>query len=285
MPCETQQQPDLRTVPAASQRSRKVSIAGRRRGRTPRSRRARAVKTVERRSSARAWARTSSELVDAVAEKLSRSAASSAKLKVPKDGGGADEARDPQARSGLLGVIVLGVIAAGVGGYILANQRLRFPVIEAKPFKLKAEFSTAQAVTPGQGQTVRVSGVRVGDIAKVELEDGRAIVTIDDRRRSTRTSSATDATALLRPKTGLKDMFIELDPGSARRPRARRAHDPDREHAARRQPRRDPRRARRRHARLPEAAVSGAGQGLQGRGDDLREVFRRFEPTHRDLAA
>jgi phospholipid/cholesterol/gamma-HCH transport system substrate-binding protein len=30
--------------------------------------------------------------------------------------------------------------------------------------------------------------------------------------------------------------------------------------------------------------VSGAGQGLKGRGDELAEVFRRFEPTHRDLA-
>jgi len=30
--------------------------------------------------------------------------------------------------------------------------------------------------------------------------------------------------------------------------------------------------------------VNGAGQGLNGRGGDLREVFRRFGPTHRDLA-
>jgi phospholipid/cholesterol/gamma-HCH transport system substrate-binding protein len=30
--------------------------------------------------------------------------------------------------------------------------------------------------------------------------------------------------------------------------------------------------------------VNGAGQGLKGRGEDLREVFKRFEPTHRDLA-
>jgi hypothetical protein len=30
--------------------------------------------------------------------------------------------------------------------------------------------------------------------------------------------------------------------------------------------------------------VSGAGKGLRGRGDDLREVFRRLEPIHRDLA-
>ena len=34
-------------------------------------------------------------------------------------------------------------------------------------------------MTPGQGQTVRVSGVRVGDIAKVDLKDGRAVVTMD----------------------------------------------------------------------------------------------------------
>ena len=30
--------------------------------------------------------------------------------------------------------------------------------------------------------------------------------------------------------------------------------------------------------------VHGAGKGLEGRGGDLREVFRLFEPTHRDLA-
>jgi ABC-type transporter Mla subunit MlaD len=30
--------------------------------------------------------------------------------------------------------------------------------------------------------------------------------------------------------------------------------------------------------------VAGAGKGLQNRGGDLREVLRRFEPIHRDLA-
>ena len=40
---------------------------------------------------------------------------------------------------------------------MLANQRLRFPW-EGAPFRIKAEFATAQAVTPGQGQTVRVVG-------------------------------------------------------------------------------------------------------------------------------
>src|SRR4029450_1978112 len=30
--------------------------------------------------------------------------------------------------------------------------------------------------------------------------------------------------------------------------------------------------------------VAGTGKGLNHRGDDLREVFRRLEPIHRDLA-
>jgi phospholipid/cholesterol/gamma-HCH transport system substrate-binding protein len=113
-------------------------------------------------------------------------------------------------------VVGLALLAALVGGYIMHNQRMRFPW-EGKTFELQAAFSTAQAVTPGQGQTVRVSGVRVGDITKVGLEDGHAVVTLalDPEYKDL---VHTDATALLRPKTGLKDMFIELDPGPTRRP-------------------------------------------------------------------
>ena len=67
---------------------------------------------------------------------------------------------------------VHGASGSGVGAYILAHQRLRFPLIEEAPIKLKAELPTAQAVTPGQGQTVRVSGVQIGEIGEVELRDG-----------------------------------------------------------------------------------------------------------------
>ncbi len=182
-------------------------------------------------------------------------------------------------------VAVLGlmVIAAGVGGYILSNQRLRFPW-EAEVFQLEAEFSTAQAVTPGQGQTVRVSGVRIGDISKVALEDGRAVVTMDlDPEFGDLVH--TDAKALLRPKTGLKDMFIELDPGSPSAPMAAEKWrmpvantlpdvNPDEILAALDGDTRD----------YLKLLVSGAGRGLENRGNSLREVFERFEPTHRDLA-
>jgi phospholipid/cholesterol/gamma-HCH transport system substrate-binding protein len=179
-------------------------------------------------------------------------------------------------------IIGLFLIATAVGGYILANQRLRFPFVEEPQMVLKAEFSTAQAVTPGQGQTVRVSGVKVGDIGAVELKEGRALVEllIDPKYE---TLIREDATALLRPKTALKDMFIEVEPGDG--PVAREGWtmpvrntlpdvNPDEVFAALDGDTRD-------YLRL---LINGAGQGLKGRGDSLNELFRRFEPTHRDLA-
>jgi phospholipid/cholesterol/gamma-HCH transport system substrate-binding protein len=187
-----------------------------------------------------------------------------------------DHARDFAAMLGLI------VIAAGVGGYILVNQRLRFPLIEDAPKRLSAEFSTAQAVTPGQGQTVRVSGVRIGTVGPVKLREGRAVVTFEIDKKYEDVIRQ-DATALLRPKTALKDMFIEVEPGDG--PVAPAGYtlpventlpdvNPDEVFAALDGDVRD-------HLRL---LVSGAGQGLKGRGGDLREVFKRFEPTHRDLA-
>ena len=180
-------------------------------------------------------------------------------------------------------ILALFVIAVAVGGYILANQRLRFPVIEKAQKHLKAEFSTAQAVTPGQGQTIRVSGVKIGDITNVALKDGRAIVTmsIDPEYADL---VHTNAKALLRPKTALKDMFIELEPGGAPAPVAEGGWtmpvantlpdvNPDEIFAALDRDTRD-------YLRL---FINGAGQGLKGRGDDLNELFKRFEPTHRDL--
>ena len=43
-------------------------------------------------------------------------------------------------------------------------------------YEIEAEIQTAQSVTPGQGQTVNVAGVEVGEIKSVKLEDGRAII-------------------------------------------------------------------------------------------------------------
>jgi phospholipid/cholesterol/gamma-HCH transport system substrate-binding protein len=181
-------------------------------------------------------------------------------------------------------IIVLFVIALGVAGYVLHNERFRFPFIQSAPFKLKAELATAQAVVAGQGQTVRVAGVRIGDIGGVSLKNGRAIVSmdIDDQYKHL---IHTDATALLRPKTGLKDMFLEVNPGTNSAPAATANWtmpvrntlpdiNPDEIFSALDADTRD----------YLKLLVNGAGRGLQGRGNDLQDVFRRFEPTHRDLA-
>ena len=183
-----------------------------------------------------------------------------------------------------LAILGLGIIATLVGGYILANQRLRFPFLEDKPFQVDAAFATAQAVTPGQGQTVQVAGVQIGQIGPVRLEDGRAVVRMEIEPKYRRLIRQ-DATALLRPRTGLKDMYIQLNPGTQSAPEVPQGW-------------RVPI-----HNTLPDVnldeilstldvdtrdylrlLVNGAGRGLDGRGGELAEVFRRFEPTFRDLA-
>jgi phospholipid/cholesterol/gamma-HCH transport system substrate-binding protein len=180
-----------------------------------------------------------------------------------------------------LAVVALFVLGAGVATYILANQRLRFPLVEDKPFVVKMELENAQAVQPGQGQTIRSAGVEIGKIGAVELEEGVAVVEMELEPRY-EGYVRDDATALLRTKTGLKDMFVELDPGDGkpldagdRIPVANTAPDidPDEILAALDTDTRD----------YLKLLVSGAGKGLDGRGEDLRETFRRFSPLHRDL--
>ena len=60
-------------------------------------------------------------------------------------------------------VIGLVLVALLVGGYILSNQRFYLPdwvpLVGSDFYDYKAEFSTAQSVTPGQGQTVEIAGV------------------------------------------------------------------------------------------------------------------------------
>lgn len=109
-------------------------------------------------------------------------------------------------------IICLATFALGISYYIFQEQRLRIPVLEEKPFELKAEFRTAQAVVPGQGQTVRVAGVDIGEVKEVELVDGRGLITFEIERDYL--PIYRDATVLMRPTTGLKDMFFDLDPGS-----------------------------------------------------------------------
>jgi phospholipid/cholesterol/gamma-HCH transport system substrate-binding protein len=111
-----------------------------------------------------------------------------------------------------IAIAVLVVIALATSYYIVKQQRLRIPILQAHPFTLHARFQTAQAVVPGQGQTIDVAGVKVGDVQSVELENGAALVTfaIDPKYLPI----YRNATILLRPRSGLNDMFFQLDPGT-----------------------------------------------------------------------
>ena len=181
-----------------------------------------------------------------------------------------------------LAIAGLALVGVAIAVYILSQQDFRFPLVEKTPKRIEIALPNAQAVQPGQGQTVRVAGVEVGRIADVKVDEGRAVVGVEIKpgyegliRR--------DATALLRPKTALKDMFLEVDPG-----RGKPLPEGGRISAADSLPDVDPDEI---YSALDadtrpylKLLVVGAGKGLENRGDDLREVFRRLEPIHRDLA-
>jgi phospholipid/cholesterol/gamma-HCH transport system substrate-binding protein len=116
----------------------------------------------------------------------------------------------------VIAIIFLLIVALVVALVILSHQRLALPPgvpLLGKDFvNVEAELTTAQAVTPGQGQTVNIAGVEVGQIASVKLENGRAIVGMKVERKYAHIYR--DASILLRPKTGLKDMVAELHPGT-----------------------------------------------------------------------
>jgi phospholipid/cholesterol/gamma-HCH transport system substrate-binding protein len=183
-------------------------------------------------------------------------------------------------------VAIAGLILVGlaVTFYIVQEQRLRIPVLEDRPFELKAEFETAQAVVPGQGQTIRIAGVRVGDVQDVEVEDGVGVVTfVIDREYL---PVYRDATILMRPTTGLKDMFFQLDPGSEK---AGEYEEGDTVPVSNTAP----------DVNLDEILAAldsdtqaylrlllvGAGKGLDGRDEELGKLLGSIGPINRDLAS
>ena len=184
-------------------------------------------------------------------------------------------------------ILALVVLAVAIGAYIADHERLTlpgwFPGVH-KQFRLDVEFATAQAVTPGQGQTVDISGIQVGRVSGVGLRDGRAVVSTEIQPRYAHIYP--NAHVLLRPKTGLKDMVLELDPGS-------RSSGPALESGAT-----IPVSNTLPDVNLDEVLasldadsrdylqllVSAGGQALGGdNGRRLASVLRRFDPTARDL--
>lgn len=188
-------------------------------------------------------------------------------------------------RTAFISVVAMILIALFVGGYILAHERLSlpgwFPVLGKSYVTLKADFRTAQAVTPGQGQSVTIAGAKIGEIASVKADEGDALVTMNVEPKYAKYIYR-NATMLLRPKTGLKDMTVEVDPGTPRAgripssytvPRSQTAPDVNFEEflstfdAETR-------------AYLQELLASAA-KGLKGNSANLSAAFKRFDPIVR----
>jgi phospholipid/cholesterol/gamma-HCH transport system substrate-binding protein len=186
-----------------------------------------------------------------------------------------------------IAVVGLFIIGLAVTGYVLSQQQQPYPswipFLGDERVELKAEISTAQAVTPGQGQTVNISGVKAGDISKVDLVDGNAVVTMLVEPQYAELIHP-NATVLMRPRTGLQDMTLEVDPGTGDEPIEEGATiplsqtepnvNPDQILASLDGDTRD----------YLQLLVQAGGEGLGGRGKELSAALRRFEPFGRDLA-
>jgi phospholipid/cholesterol/gamma-HCH transport system substrate-binding protein len=184
-------------------------------------------------------------------------------------------------------ITVLALLALVTTGVIIRQQAADFPswlpVLGSDHFELKAEMGTAQAVTPGQGQTVNIAGIKIGSISKVELDNGVAVVTMQIDNKYAQLIHP-DATLLLRPRTGLQDMTLEMDPGTG----AREVQEGWTVPLANTQPNVQPDQI---FASLDgdtrsylQLLLQAASRGLDGNGRQLGAGLKRFEPFARDLA-
>ncbi len=186
-----------------------------------------------------------------------------------------------------IGIIVLILLALFTLLVILYNQKAALPGwvpgLGQDFYKLNAEFTTAQAVTPGQGQAIDIAGIQVGRVGAVSLENGVAVVRMDIDTKYEKLIHS-DSTLLLRPKSGLNDMVIEIDPGTGGKTPPAGATIP----LARTQPNVQPDQIltaldsdTREYLSL---LLEGGGRGLGGNGKPFSAALKRFEPFTRDLA-
>jgi len=184
-------------------------------------------------------------------------------------------------RKDTIAIIVLAlagiVMTLGIFTQQKASLPSWLPLVGEEFEHISAEFATAQAVTPGQGQSVDIAGIQIGKVTSVELEDGHAVVGMDIVPEYMKLIHP-DASFLLRPKTGLNDMVVEVEPGSSKK------HIEDGAHftLAQTEPNTnldaflgtldgDTR-------QYLQLLVAGGAQGIGGRGKQTSNDLRRFQP-------
>jgi phospholipid/cholesterol/gamma-HCH transport system substrate-binding protein len=184
-------------------------------------------------------------------------------------------------RKDTIAIFVLAIAGIAMMLGIFTQQKASLPawlpVVGEEFDHISAEFSTAQAVTPGQGQAVDIAGIQIGKVASVDLENGHAVVGMDIEPKYMELIHP-DASFLLRPKTNLNDMIVEIEPGIA----DGKVEDGDHFTLTQTEPNTnldaflatldaDTR-------QYIQLLVAGGAQGLGGRGKQLSNAFRRFQP-------
>jgi phospholipid/cholesterol/gamma-HCH transport system substrate-binding protein len=180
-----------------------------------------------------------------------------------------------------LAIIILAIAGITMTLWIFTQQKASLPswtpFVGQEYAHITGEFTTAQAITPGQGQAVDIAGIQIGKVASVKLEDGNAVVGLDIEEQYLELIHP-DASLLLRPKTNLNDMIVEVDPGVAPGHIEDGANIP----ISRTQPNvnfeaflatldGDTR-------QYLQLLVAGGAQGIGGRGPQLSSAFRRIQP-------
>ena len=164
---------------------------------------------------------------------------------------------------------------------ILANQKAALPSwipgLGQEFYSINAEFETAQAITPGQGQAAVIAGINVGKVGAAELENGVAKVRLDIEPRY-RELLHQDAEFLLRPKTGLSDMVVEIDPGTTGPPPEEGSTLPLAQGLSNVQLDQFWASLDRETQDYLVLLLNGAGIGLDGKGRELSQALRRFGP-------
>ncbi len=184
-------------------------------------------------------------------------------------------------RKDTIAIIVLAIAGIAMTLGIFTQQKASLPpwlpFVGEEFDHISAEFSTAQAVTPGQGQSVDVAGIQIGKVTSVDLEDGHAVVGMDIEPQYMELIHP-NASLLLRPKTGLNDMVVEIDPGSGEKT----IESGKRFTLAQTEPNTnldaflgsldaDTR-------QYIQLLVAGGAQGIGGRGLTVSNALRRFQP-------
>src|SRR5215217_4606362 len=118
-----------------------------------------------------------------------------------------------KAAPSLSRIVVMVVFALSCFGLLLFLWLSFGGPVPLKPLDYQVEINFPEATTLAQEADVRVAGVPVGKVRKVEVGDGtnRTVATVELERRFAPLRE--DAQAVLRQKTLLGETYVELTPG------------------------------------------------------------------------